>query len=801
MRTWNLRRKDPLNLILAADSRLAKLDYSNDHIWEVLIGSGEPAAISLQTTYGLRARSMRIFPQFTEAHQTHSDPAEFEEPPTVLKFAPNYLKLKCEPFLGLEVQLEYWMPDSQTAAGRIWVKNTSELPRKFRLELTGILNPSIEGKPFVPRIKEGTTVLQGSTENLAPILFITGGATGEASPHPNLHHNLELAHNAYRRFTWVLASLEDDDESFRHARLTAAQNWDAEIGRIKMLASQGIEIETGDPDWDAALAFSKNSAYTLRYSPSEHLKHPSFVSTRLPDQGYSQQGSGAEYNHLWSGQTPIEAWHLAHNYLPEDPKSAKGLLNNFIDRQAENGFIDHKIGLGGQHSGLAAAPFLVSLAWEIYQHTRDLQYLRDTFRPLMWHLQTWFWEDHDRDGDGIPEWSNVLQTGYDDNPAFSRWQPWAAGIDIRLVESPDLCAYLYREITLLGKIAELIGEEASLTALSALASNLHTAVQNSWNGRRPTFQYWDRESHHTSRGETLKERTGPGELLLDLVFDLPTRLQIRLESQEPPSPKIEISIHGRLENGQHRVETITGADLTWSQDFCIYTLPNLYAEIEHLHIQGLSPEGQASLQIVDLYQEDHTLLTPIWAGIPTQEQLDMLIDRKLQRESAYGLPYGLPAQPSPKPKAAEDTGYLIWLPWNAMVAEGLLEYGQVAAAADLFSRNMSAVIQTLKREQNFRAHYHAVDGTSFGQRNQLIGLPPVSLFLAILGIRLLSPDKIEFRRLNPFPWPVKLTYRGTTITCTEDQITVQFIHGEAITISEELPCTVEFRLVESEQTP
>ena len=77
-------------------------------------------------------------------------------------------------------------------------------------------------------------------------MAFTGGATGEASPYPHLYHDLELAPNAFRRFTWVLASLEDDDDSFRHARLTAAQNWEAEIAKIKMLGSQGIEIETGD---------------------------------------------------------------------------------------------------------------------------------------------------------------------------------------------------------------------------------------------------------------------------------------------------------------------------------------------------------------------------------------------------------------------------------------------------------------------------------------------------------------------------------------------------------------------------
>ncbi len=151
----------------------------------------------------------------------------------------NYLKIGFSPFIGIDVISEYWLPDGQTAAGRIWVKNASELDRKLRLELTAILNPAPEGRPLTPRVRESTTVLQGLTENLQPILFITGGAIGEASPYPNLYHDLALAPGSHRRFTWVLASLEDDEESFRHARLTAAQNWDAEISRIAMLAAQG----------------------------------------------------------------------------------------------------------------------------------------------------------------------------------------------------------------------------------------------------------------------------------------------------------------------------------------------------------------------------------------------------------------------------------------------------------------------------------------------------------------------------------------------------------------------------------
>ncbi|MBN2043907.1 MAG: hypothetical protein JW757_02705 [Anaerolineales bacterium] len=798
MRTWKLHRDDPLCLTLAADARLADLDYGNDQIWEVTLGSGEPSGISLQTTYGLRARSMRIFPQFVEAHTAISDPADFEEPPEIHQFASNYLNIKFSPFFGIEVNLEYWVPDGQTIAGRIWVKNTSDLDRDLRVELTAILNPNAEGRPLIPRIVESTHVLQGLTENLHPVLFITGGARGEASPHPHLYHDLNLKPGSFRRFTWVLASLQENEESFRHARLTAAQNWDAQISRIQMLAAQEVHIYTGEPDWDTALAMAQKTAALLRFSPNQHLPYHSFVATRLPDQGYSSQGSGIEYNHLWDGQTPLETWYLSQFLLPSNIEAAKGLLDNFLSHQQPDGFIDHKLGLGGQRSNLTAAPFLVSIAWRIYQHTHDLEYLKRVYHPLLNHLQTWFNDDNDRDGDGIPEWPNLLQTGYDENPAFSRWQPWSSGNDIQLVECPDLCAYLLREISLLKKIAGLIGFKKSTLALEALADNLQTAVQNAWNGRRATFQYWDRESHQTPRGETLKTRIGSGEMLLDLVFGLPTRLQIRLESKELSSSKIEISIHGTLANGQHRVEKITSGNLTWVQDTSVVTLESLYSEVEHLYIQGLSDEGKVSLQIVDLYQEDHTLLTPIWAGIPTDRQLKQIIKRKLSDKNAYGRKSGIPAIPKPKPKAALDEGMQVWLPWNAMVAEGLLAYGKIQLAADLFTRIMSAAIRNLKQEGSFRAHYHAEQGTPTGQRNHLIGLPPVGLFLEILGVRLMTDGQIKLMHKNPFPWDVKLSFRGTSITCTQQEVILKFPHGETITANEHIPCLVENNLIKVE---
>ena len=88
MRDWSLRLGDPLHLTLAADARLTKPDYPNDHIWEVELGSNDPerSAVGITTTFGSRARSMRLFLRFTEGGNSLTDPNTFASKPSLRRF-------------------------------------------------------------------------------------------------------------------------------------------------------------------------------------------------------------------------------------------------------------------------------------------------------------------------------------------------------------------------------------------------------------------------------------------------------------------------------------------------------------------------------------------------------------------------------------------------------------------------------------------------------------------------------------------------------------------------------------------
>ena len=111
MRDWTLGPSDPLALTLAADFRLSSTDYVNDQIWELETGGGDPPALACKPPTAC-ARAMRLFPRFTIGNKMVTDPATFTEPVRLHRFYPNFLHLDFSPFPDIDVNAEYWVPDS-----------------------------------------------------------------------------------------------------------------------------------------------------------------------------------------------------------------------------------------------------------------------------------------------------------------------------------------------------------------------------------------------------------------------------------------------------------------------------------------------------------------------------------------------------------------------------------------------------------------------------------------------------------------------------------------------------------------
>ena len=787
MREVKLSAVGPLHLTLAADARLSSTDYTNDQIWELTINGGEPPAVALMTTYGLRATQMRLFPRFIEAHTSVTDPGEFPNSPIIRCFYPNYIELSYNPLDDLEVIGEYWCPRSNAIAARTRITNTSSQNRQIQFEWVALLKPLEGGEQMAPQEIEAVPTLVGMTGDLTPVVFITGGAHAVNSPYPALVHGLDLPPGKSRQFIWCQAALSTPEESFSLAREIAARNWDAEKARIELQNASQLEIYTGNSDWDNAFALSQKVAYNLFLSKTVDLPYTSFVTTRNMDEGYSFRGDGSDYGSQWNGQTPLDTYYLTNLLLPSSPNLAAGILFNFVNSPNEDGEIDWRPGLGGQLSNRLATPLLASIAWRIYQINEDKDFLLDVFPQLLDFLFTWFFPRHDRDEDGIPEWDHPIQAGFEDHPIFARWHTWAQGVDITTTESPSLCAFLYQECQVLIRISKIINLTESVPVLENHAENLLSAVEDSWNEQLNSYTYWDRDSHIPTSQVLLGELTGSGAVQINSTFTHPQRLVFRIKAGQETTRKPQISIHGTSLSNHHRIEQITAERILWFPGWGTASSELTYSSIERVEIQGLENSDLVSISSAGLSDQDITTLLPLWASIPSTERAKSLVENTIVNSNRYWRKYGLPACPGSVQNLEQQVSQTMYLPWSALIGEGLISYGYRKEAGELVTRIMETITASLKRDGCFRQYYNAETSQGYGDYNGLWGLAPIGLFLEALGVQLISPWKVKLAGKNPYPWPVTVKYRGMTILRSLDKTQVVFPDGQTISIDDPEP--------------
>jgi len=793
MREWNLKSGDPLCLALACDARLVPTDYVDDQIWELQLGGGVPPALSLNTTYGLRAKSARISLRFGENDQHRQDPDEFARPPEVRQIFPNLTSLVFSPFEDIDVVFEVWVPHSHAIAGRVQIVNNSRFERKILPEVVGQLAP-VEGQRFAPFEMSAATMLTGLTGGLAPVLFVTGGATAGTGPYASLLHTMQLSPGEQRLFLWAQAALADRGASFEMARDLVAQNWEALKSRVEMLNAGHVEVFSGEPAWDAAFMLAQKQAASLLVGPAPALPQISLVSTRQPDQGFSLRGDGTDYNHLWNGQTVFEADYLARILLPAAPEQIKGLLRNFLAVQAEDGEIDAKPGLAGQRSRLLAPPLLSGLAWRIYQQTEDRAFLDETFAPLIRFVQSWFSPEHDRDHDGVPELDHPLQAGLDYHPVYSRWQSASAGVDVSVTEGPTLCAMLFNECRCLAEMGKILDRPAEVETLQQTAAGLQTAVEAAWDESSASYYDWDRDTHLSPAGRQLFTARGSGVFYIRTICDPPARLLIEVRTDETVRRRPIFFIHGKGASGNNRVERIEDDQFRWMPGLGKLTGRYVYSRLERIEVSGLEAEDSFQVSSLDFRTQTLTQLAPLWAAIPAPERAEKILEETLAFPAMYWREFGLPFCLQSGESFDQQACWSVNLPWNVLIAEGLLRYGFRSQAAELFTRLMASIVNTLKKERTFRRSFHAETGQPIGEFNSLSGLAPLGLFLDALGVRLISSKKVGLAGFNPFPWPVTVKYRGITILRQKDKTIVIFPDSQTVTVADPEPRIVSLEV-------
>ncbi len=782
MAFFHLASGDPLSLTLAADARLCQPDFVNDQIWELRMEGSEPPALVLQTTFGLRARWMRIFPRFLHKDKTFADPAQFHITPQIHSIYPNYIHLSCSPYNGLDVQLEYWAVSSQIVACRTQLKNTTILKVPLRLEWSAMLSPLEEGVGMTPIISAGSCHLTGRSEELAPVMVLEGCSKPGSGSYPTLSVVVDLYPGNVQTHTWACATLDQAERSLELAEKTLQIPWDRQAARIELQnSSQLIEIRSGREDWDAAFLLTQTAANGMFMPGGKALPNPSFVLSRQPDQGFSLRGDGSDYSYLWKGQTALDSYYLSSLILPAGFDLVKGLIENFLATQDEVGRLDWRPNLVGQRSRHLAQPILATLAWQASAyHSQPESWLAQLYPGLLRFVHSWFLPEMDRDGDGFPEWEQPQQTGLEDLPLYNPWHSDAQGVNITLLECPSLAALLFKECDSLVQISGKTGLTGDLDWLAEQQARLKTALEKCWDQRSGMYRYRDFQSHQSQEGGLLKNWQGSGKFALRRTFKIPQRLQLQLVPFEENTRAVTVRISGQTADGEV-VEEFGPRRWTWVMRQARATSQTLFKSIIQVEIDGAESDDLVSLQRVDHQQIDISLFLPLWAGLPNSHQARKMVDNGLL--GMFRRPYGAPVcyqEHHPANPVSLDGVSPLWI---HLVGEGLISYGYRPAAVELISRTMDAIIGSLKRFNSFREYYDAETGQPIGERNHLRGLAPLGLFLKLVGIEKLTTHEILLHDFNPFPSPVTVKYRGMTITCHSTYTVVTFPNGQTARVS------------------
>jgi hypothetical protein len=271
---------------------------------------------------------------------------------------------------------------------------------------------------------------------------------------------------------------------------------------------------------------------------------------------------------------------------------------------------------------------------------------------------------------------------------------------------------------------------------------------------------------------------------------------VRIETSGEATRQAQLFVHGESATGQPRVEHIPKERVKWSLGVGSLTGERVYGRMDEVEILGLEDNDRVQLYGAGYTCQDQTLLLPLWAGLAGSERAEKLVRKTITAPAHFWRPFGLPACARPAESPEAQICLAVHLPWNSLIGEGLAAFGYQAEAAELVSRLMASVIQSLKQDRAFRRFYHAETGQGFGEKNALSGLAPIGLFLETVGVRLISPQKVVVWGANPFPWPVTVKYRGLTILKQrESSTTVIFPDGQTACVEDSAPRIVSLEKV------
>jgi hypothetical protein len=774
MRCPPLTSTSPQAFFLCSDGSFTSFHPENDQVWELNLQSTKVFPFSLETTYGLRARSMRLFPNIMIENKRLDNPKEFYCQPTVTRYTPDTLRVICQPRSGIAVQYNFFLPTSDVLTGSIIVKNNKNRVLNLTFEMAALLVPMCKGFPMRPERKGIIQVITGQTEDICPVLIFSGGATATANPYPTLSTSLHIKPDKDETLTWALVSKTDPEASFKAARNYITPNWQ-KVSQQHLMKhnSETLHIQTGQPDWDAAFYLSQTIAMTHWVSKASETSTSFFLRNRCPNQPPYAPDERRTLDNL----TTLEATHLAQVLLPTRPQLIRKVIENFIDRCEANGQLPSRMNISNFIKPFHEPPMLAHLTLMHYQREEDKTFLARVLDELCRLTDAWLQETDSGDQQCLPTWQDPQQLQLDTGLfAFDTWGETGKGLNIRDAQSPALLAMLYRECAAIEKIARILDRTSLQSKFDQRAAFLKKELAKSWQDQWSRYAYMDFQSRLNPTDKLIYKGVIKKKFQLDKHFKIPQRLQLHLYAADEHTRVCILQLEGQDANGKSISEKFRSQDIQWVLSTAHITTKKLYGSIKSIAIQGMKPEDHFRIETADFSQGDITCLLPLWAGAADKGAANAILEAHLNPKAIRNT-YGIPETWEEDQPLSESLPLRVNVLWNTLIIEGLLREGYQEEAAALFTRLMSTIVKGLQDYHGFFTSYDSVTGKPAGKRNALAGLLPLRLFLEIAGIRLFSPERVAIWGQSPFPWPVKVSWQGLSLERERANTCITFPDG------------------------
>mgnify|MGYP003586440893 CR=1 FL=1 len=723
----NSAKPATLSQLLCCDIRFTQPDIPNDQVWKLEVGQVQPTALSLMTTYGLRAKRMHLFPEFSMEGNVLRDPAQFTRLPEVQFASTNFISVHFSPFPSIDVTYRIWVPTSQVLVGEMLIQNSSSSTLTPGVDWGIQLQPIRSGNPMKPVQMGLSTVLQGECEDLFPVFYLTGAVHPSQTALPGLGSKLLLLPNTNKQITWVLASQTSIDSSFQKARQYSSKSLEVEQITIEMADHRDhVLISTLQPFKNYWLEKSQQLASALIMPATRKMAHPTYVSTRGIENGFILHPELLESHTEWAGQTLPEIWQLAQNLLPGQPQVILGLLQNMLDQQQPDGKIDYRVSPSGKPSGLSSPPILAQLTADLLPFLGENENAREVFPRLIAFLKSWV-RFSDRDGLDLSPLLHPFQTSLEPTTSEQFEELVDFWFEQKYISEIFLQCLLYREVNDLQQLSRQMEITDEDEWLEKVRQSLAVSLLKTYD-QLMTIPAGDSSSKYPLPGEDLRQRIKRnGTRRPRITFSTPQKIFLRLTSDTGLPKDFHCLLSGWSALGKPIELQVTAASLIVMGNQRFFVSPESFSRLDTVEIHGLPVNIQAEFGQAESGRQSIIPLMLLNTGLLSDQQVTALLRKIHLREHLSAAGMTLFAHPSGR------SGLRLSPFLCGFIIEGLLRYHKIAPARQAY-------------ENQFFTPHHLPLRDPFHRKWELPvslrDMAPLRLFLSIHGLQRISPREI-----------------------------------------------------------